>query len=446
MTVDRSRLPSLGPEPIFTFPEIQKASLANGLDVWTVEHRDVPVLTFVLLMPAGSAVDPPALPGTAAVAADMLDEGSGERSAIEMQAALAGIGAQLDIDVGPDATVLSLTTLPRFAAEALSLLASVVQRPRFDAGDFARVRELRLHRFIQLRDQAPAVADRAFAEAAYPGHPYGHLPFGTEDGVRALTLDDLVAFHARHHVAPGATLVAAGDAAHTELLDAIGSEFGAWPSGVGGTDPVSQAPPVPSEAAPTSVVLVHRAGAAQSELRLGHPSAHRTTPDYHALLVLNMVLGGQFVSRINLNLRERKGYTYGARTYFDFRRGVGPFVVQTAVQTDATASAIQEILGELRGVRGERPVTAEELEQAKAGLTRGYPRGFETAEQIARGAAQIALYGLPDDYFSRFAPRVHAVDADTVARVANTYLRPDRMVTVVVGDRDRIGTSLAAIL
>jgi predicted Zn-dependent peptidase len=155
-----------------------------------------------------------------------------------------------------------------------------------------------------------------------------------------------------------------------------------------------------------------------------------------------MILGGQFVSRINLNLRETKGFTYGARTAFDFRRGRGPFVLQASVQTDATAEAIRESLAELSAIRGPRPATQEELTLARAALTRGYPRGFETAEQVARAVAQLALYGLPDDYFSQYVARVSAVDSADVTRVAREHLDPSRLLTVVVGDREKIGASL----
>ena len=193
------------------------------------------------------------------------------------------------------------------------------------------------------------------------------------------------------------------------------------------------------------VALVHRAGAPQSELRIGHVAVSRSTPDYHALLVCNMVLGGQFVSRINMNLREDKGYTYGARTSFDFRRGAGPFVLSASVQSDATAAAVREAVAELRAIRGERPVTRQELETGRAALTRGYPRNFETAEQISRAAAQLALYGLPEDYFSTFVPKVQAVDETEVMRVAAAHIDPSRLLTVVVGDRETIGADLARL-
>ena len=187
---------------------------------------------------------------------------------------------------------------------------------------------------------------------------------------------------------------------------------------------------------------MHKAGAAQSELRIGHMSVPRSAPDYLHLLVLNMVLGGQFVSRINMNLREDKGYTYGARTSFDARRGPGPFLLQASVQADATTASIRESLKEIADVRGARPVTRAELETGRAALTRGYPRNFETAEQVARAAAQMSLHDLPEDYYSTFVPKVLALDEAAVTDAARRHLDPDRMLTVVVGDRDRVAASL----
>jgi predicted Zn-dependent peptidase len=193
------------------------------------------------------------------------------------------------------------------------------------------------------------------------------------------------------------------------------------------------------------LAVVHRPAAAQSELRIGHVALSRATPDYHAALVLNMVLGGQFVSRINMNLREEKGYTYGARTAFEFRRAPGPFVLQASVQSDATVDAAREALAEIGAIRGDRPITREELELGRAALTRGYPRSFETADQIGRAAAQLALYDLPDDYFTTFVPRVLALDERDVTRAAAEHLDPSRMLTVIVGDREKFGSSLSSL-
>lgn len=441
MAVDRSTLPAPGPEPAFEFPAIRKHALENGMQVWTVEHTAVPLVTLLLLVPAGAAADPDERPGLAALTGDLLDEGAGDHSAVAMHEALARIGARLDTDVGADATTISVTALARFTEVALELMADLVLRPRFEDAEFERVRERRLNRLLQLRDMPPALADRAFVHLLYPGHPYGHLAVGTEDSLRGMTLDEVTAFHRRGYALSRATLIIVGDGRHESLADAARRVFDRPAGAPEGT--VVDAATLPPPMTPRErFVLVHRPGAAQSELRIGQVATARHSPDYHALLVLNMVLGGQFVSRLNLKLREERGYTYGARTSFDFRRGPGPFVLQVSVQTDVTADAIRESLGELRAVRAERLPSDDELDAARAALTRGYPRNFETAAQVARAAAQLALYELADDYFSQFVARVREVSRETVLRAATTHLDPDRLVTVIVGDRERVVPSL----
>jgi predicted Zn-dependent peptidase len=345
--------------------------------------------------------------------------------------------------VGSDATLLGITLLERVAERGMELLADLVTRPRLDVNELERVRELRINRLTQLRDVPSAVAERVFVQRLYGDHPYGHLSIGTEAALASLTIDDVVRFHETRYDPGFATLVVVGDGTHERLANLAELTFCRWEPGAHRrrADRSVGLPPVPDE----RLVLVHRPGAAQSELRMGHVSVPRSTPDYHALLTLNMILGGQFVSRINMNLRENKGYTYGARTSFDLRRGAGPFVLQASVQSDATADAVREAIGELRAIRGERPVSHDELSLGRAALTRGYPRNFETAEQIARAAAQLALYELPDDYFSTFVQTVLALTPEEVTRAGATHIHPDQLLTVIVGDRDVIGPSLETL-
>ncbi len=443
MPVDRSKLPALGPEPAFTFPQIARRVLANGLRVWTAEHRDVPVVSALLLLPVGAADDPGDRPGLAAITGDLLDEGCGDLSALEFHEALGRMGASLDTEVGSDATLLGLTMLGRFAERGLTLLSDLVIRPRMESREFDRVRELRLNRLTQLRDVPSAVAERVFVERLYGRHPYGHLSIGTEASLSALTVEDVKAFLDTRYDPAFATRFGVGGGSPPQLA-ALGEQaFGQWPAAPHRrrADRSTPAPPPPAD----RLVMVHRPGAAQSEIRIGHVSVTRSTPDYHALITLNMILGGQFVSRINMNLREKKGYTYGARTSFDVRRGTGPFVLQAGVQLEATTDAIKEAIGELEAIRGERPVTRDELLLGRAALTRGYPRNFETGEQIARGAAQLALYDLPEDYFSTFVPTVLSLTEADVTRAAVTYIHPERLLTVIVGDRDKVGPALEAL-
>jgi predicted Zn-dependent peptidase len=435
--VDRSKLPEPGPARPFTFPSIEKSTLANGLGLWTVRHAQVPLVSLMLLVRCGAAADPAGKEGLAATTADMLDEGSGDRTAIEVHEALARIGAQFDTDIGSDAIVVSTTVLSRFTDRALALLSDVVVRPALRESDFSRVRQLRLHRLTQLRDMPGAVADWAFLKLLYGDHPYGHAPIGNEAALSTMTADDVRAFHA-HAIRPSAaTLIAVGDCEHGQIARIAAETFGDW-NGHGRVDVRASAP----IAASPRLAVVPRAKAPQSELRIGHVTVARDTPDYHALVVANMILGGQFVSRINLNLREDKGFTYGARTAFEFRRLPSPFLLQVSVQTTATAEAIREAIGEIADIRGSRPVTPEELALGTAALTRGYARGFETADQVARGVMQLALYNLPDDYFVTFVPAIERVTCDDVSRVMTRHVDPARLLTLVVGDPDVVVTNV----
>jgi zinc protease len=438
--VDRAQLPTPGATRPFPFPAIDKTTLPNGLRVWTVHHTQVPLVAFTLLIRRGASSDPVGKEGLAAVTADMLDEGSGDRSAIEIHEALARLGAQFDTDIGSDATVASVTVLSRFTRRALDLLADVVVRPAIRDADFSRVRQLRLHRLTQLRDMPGAVADRAFLRLLYGAQPYGHSPIGTEVSLAAMNVDDARAFHAMSIRPDVATLIAVGDCDHAAMVQMAAETFADW-TGTAGVEAEGDG----TAAHAARVNVVPRPRAPQSELRIGQVSAARDTPDYHPLVVANTILGGQFVSRINLNLREDKGLTYGARTSFEFRRRSGPFLLQVSVQTSGTADAIKESLGEIAGICGSRPVTAAELELGIAALTRGYARSFETGEQIGRAALQLALYDLPDDYFEQFVPRIERVTAEDVSRVMSRHLDPERLVTLAVGDLDAIGPGLEAL-
>ena len=442
-TVDRTRLPEVGPPPPFCFSRIHKDQLPNRLSLWSAEHRALPVVTFMLVLPVGSAADFEGFEGLAAMTADMMDEGTGNLSAIDVNAAFARLGAHLDTDVSADATIFTLTTLAKFARQALSLLADCVIRPRLDVADFDRIRQLRLTRLVQIRDMPSAIADRAFMQVVYGTHPYAHMALGTEESLRQLTLDTVGTFHSRLYRASRATLIAAGDISAAELGKMTADFFGPWTDTL--PDVTEDAAIVPPPQAPIHrLVLVDKPGAAQSEIRIGEVGLARNTPDYHRLIVLNMILGGQFVSRLNMKLRQEKGLTYGARTAFDFRRGRGPFVLQTSVQSDGTGEAIKASLSEIHAIRTDRPPTADEVLVAKAALTRGYARNFETAEQIARAMAQLVLYGLPDDYFDTFTSQIDDVTVEDARQVALTHLDPDRLATAIVSASSIVYPQLAA--
>jgi zinc protease len=446
IAADRSALPPVGPDPEFRFPTLTRTTLANGLRAVTAEHRGAPVVSLALLIPTGASTDPPDGLGLAAFTADLLDEGCGDLSGVALHEALSRIGGHLGTEVTSDATTLSLTVLSRHLRRGMALLSEIAARPRFDPVDVARVRDLRLTRFRQMRQSPSAIADQVFLKSLYRGHPYGHLAMGTEATLAGLGVDAVTGFHRRAYRPATWTLVAVGDCVEAELGEAAAETFGQLQivAGPEATD-ASALVALPVAAAEDRMVFVPRDGAVQSEIRLGHVGVARRSPDYHALLVLNTVLGGQFVSRINLNLREAKGYTYGARSGFDCRVAPGPFSVAASVQTAATADAIREAVSEIVDIRGARPVTDAELALARAALTRGFPRSFETAPQVAYGVLRLSLHGLPDDSFTRFVQRITAIDIDAVTRAASTHLRPDDLLAVVVGSRPDVLDSLGAL-
>lgn len=442
IAVDRTTLPASGPPRAFRFPDIQRTQLDfSGVDVRFVPHHAAPVVSITALVRGGSAADPTARPGLAAFTADLLDDGAGALDGPGLADVLARIGAEADIEVWPDATAVTLTTLARHAPRAMTLLADLVRRPRLTDVDVDRVRGLRLDRLRQMRAQAATLADRAFTRAIYGAHPYGHPGIGDAVSVGATTAGDIRAFHAGVYRPSATTIVIAGDADLDTARGWAVDAFGDW------TDPPVAAA-LPAAALPPAserrVLLVPRPGAPQSELRVGHVSASRATADYHALLLWNAALGGQFVSRLNLNLRQAKGYTYGVRSGFDFRRDPGPFSVHTSVQPSATVDALAEILREIDEMCGARPMTAAELARARAAVGLGYPRGFETAQQVGRAVAQMALHALSPDHFEQFAPRLTAVTLAAIGEATARHVRPAQLTAVVVGDPATIEPQLAA--
>jgi zinc protease len=434
---DRFTPPRTGAPTPVTFPTIARTVLGNGLRVWSVAHAAIPVVTAVLLIDRGAADDPPHRPGLAGITADLTDEGAGGRDAIQLAEAFARFGLTLDVDVGPDVIAFGVTALSRVFAPALGLLADIVARPHLAAADLVRVRELRINRLRQLSQSAGTVADRAFLAAVFGAHPYGHGSLGTTASLEAVTLDDIRAYYARAFVPRAATLIVAGDVTHEAVVAAADAALASWTGPAPEAGPSGLVAPVEllgPEARTASILLVDRPGAPQSELRIGHTAPPRATPAYHELITLNAILGGDFSSRINRNLREAKGFTYGARTAFDLRRAGGSFVCQTSVQADATAPAIAEVLRECAAIRLDGAVEAVELMRAKASLTRGYVRNFETADELARGVFQLATYGLDDDTFDRFVPLIEAVTGSDVIDTARRFVRPDAFTIVVVGD------------
>lgn len=437
---DRSRPPELGPPPALTLPAISRHALSNGLQVLLLEKHQVPLVQINLVVKAGSAMDPDGKPGLASMTAAMLDEGAGKRSALELADAVDLLGAEVSVSAEQHLTTVALHTPAARLDSALALLADVALRPAFPAEELERQRRERLTALAQQHDEPRAVAQVLFARAVYGGgHPYGRRIFGTEQAVRAFTVDDLRRFHATYFRPNNAALIVVGDVTPERILPKLEAAFGRW-----------EAAPVPTarwlEAAQVrrrEVLLVNKPGAAQSEVIIGRVGVPRTTPDYYALVVMNTVLGGSFTSRLNQNLREQKGYTYGASSGFLFDRLAGPFSARAAVQTAVTDKALVEFMKELTQIRDG--VSGEELERAQNFLALRFPERFQAVGSIARQLSELVAHDLPLDYYNEYLRRILAVTAADVQRVARQHVDPERMVIVVVGDREKIEAGVRAL-
>ncbi len=430
--------PEVGPAPALSLPAPVQRQLANGLEVLYIRHGTVPMVQATLMTRGGLSDDPADLAGLASFTAEMLDEGAGGRGSLELAAALEALGATLTTGAGWDGAQVNLQVLRSRLPDALRLMADVAYRPDFPEAEVRRVRDERLTELSRGRDEARVIAGNAFTSLLYgSNHPYGRLT--TTEGTRRIDRSRIVDFHASFYRPVGATLLLVGDV--DESLHAVVEQaFGGW---TGGSVPAATAPALPAASA-TRIYLIDRPAAAQSEIRIGHPAVARDNPDFFPLQVLNTLLGGSFTSRLNQNLRETHGYTYGAGSSFAMRRGAGPFMASSAVVTAKTDSAVIEFFNELRRIRDE-PVPADELERAKSYVALGLPQSFETTAQVASRLAELRLYGLPMDYYNTYVQRVMSVTAADVRRVANEYIRPERSAIVVVGDRSTIEAGLRAL-
>jgi zinc protease len=429
-------------DPSFRLPQIQRRKLSNGLEVLIVEQHELPVVNMNLVLRTGSAADPQDRAGLSNLTAALVDEGTTTRSSLEISNQLAAIGARLSTNSDFDSSNLNLLTLSKHLGRALEIYSDVVTNPAFPDNELELQRKTRLGSLMQRRDDANAIASVVYASLLYGrNHPYGHSAVGDEQSVRAITSADIKRFYETYYRPNNAALIVAGDVKPATLMPQLEHAFANWKRG--------EVPNVNFEMPPSreksALYIVDKPGAAQSVLVIGQVGQPRSTPDYFPLLVMNTMLGGQFTSRVNMNLREDKGYTYGARTAFDYRRGAGPFMATAGVQTAVTKESVFEFMKELRGIRGERPISAAELEFSKQAIIRGFPRTFETPEQMANRLTDIVLYNLPDDYFNNYIARVRAVKLEDVNRVANRYLDPSKMAILVVGDRKVIEPGLRSL-
>ncbi|MDB4885781.1 MAG: peptidase domain protein [Gemmatimonadetes bacterium] len=446
MSTGQPPMPAERPQPTaprsYHFPRFERATLHNGLRLVVAPVSKLPLVTVLAIVDAGAVAEPADKQGVAVLTAQLLLEGAGQLDGAALADRFERIGASVDSSADWDVAAVSLTALTAQLPEALALVRDLLRTPTFPEREVSRLREERLAELLQQRAEPGTLADEQFSCAVYaPTARYAAPVSGDVASVRGLQRDDVLAFYQeRFH--PGATtIVFAGDVTMTQARALADSLFGDWT----GARPPASAAPVDTAQPGALTRIIAKVDAPQSELRLGHLGIPRSAPDYFDAVVMNAVLGGLFSSRINLNLREAHGYTYGAFSSFDWRRGRGPFTVSTAVKSDVTAEAVKEILLEIDRMRREE-IDETELTLATSYLDGVFPIRYETTSAIAAALANLVIHELPGDYYDRYRERVRAVTTAGVLRAAQAHLHPDALRIVIVGDPATIAEPLRAVV
>ncbi len=424
----RASAPPPGPPRPYHFPHIARETLPNGLRILAAENHNAPIVSLRALVRSGSDHDNAQLAGLASLAADLLDEGAGDRDAMRLAEDVGLLGGALGTGTDWDASYISIDVLSRNAQPSVEILSDVAARALLPADGFNRVRKERLTEILQQRDEPSAIAGKRFAALLYGEGVYGNSIVGNAESVARITLDDVRRFYGQHFVPNNSSVIIAGDVDAQQAVSIVRRAFEKWARG---SEPPRPAV-APRQFDTSRIYVIDRPQAVQSEIRVGHVGVPRSCQDYFALSVMNALLGGVFNSRINLNLRERHGYTYGARSQFAFRRQAGPFVVAAPVRNEVTRESVAEVLAELRRIR-TGDVEQGELDDTKNYLMGVFPATVQSSGDVAGRLSDMELYGLPEDYFDRYRENIAAVDRDAITLVARKYIDPDRVIILVVG-------------
>jgi zinc protease len=436
----REQNPKPGPSRALNLPVPQTFQLANGMTVILSERRGLPVVAANLVVRSGSDSNPPEKPGLASFAVTMLNEGTATRSSLAIADEVARLGGTLGTGSSMDSAYVTVRSLKKNFAALLDVAADVVLRPSFPAEEIERQRKIRTGQLVQESDSPGIIASRVTASALFGAqHPYGFREIGTLQGIQGITREDMMAFWKQNFVPNNAALVVAGNISAVELKAMAEKAFGGWQRG-------TPARPALGNPGTTKarLILVDKPGAPQTEIRVVRIGAPRSSPDYAALSVMNNILGGLFSSRINMNLREQHGYTYGAFSTFVFRRSAGPFLVGSGVRTDVTAPSVSEALKEIRGMTTEPP-TAEEMDRSRDSLVRSIPGDFETSASAAGSYSNIYVYNLGLDYYAKYPAQIMGVTPPAAQAVAKKYFVPGELIVIAVGDRAKIEPELAKL-
>jgi zinc protease len=436
----RETAPEPGAPRPYSFPHVERKTLSNGLRVLVAENETAPLVSMRLLVRSGADHDEPRTAGLASLTGDLLDEGAGDRDAIRLAEDLGLLGASLGTGADWDASYVSTDVLSRNTEAAADLFADVARRPTLPEDGLERVRAERLNDLLQQRDEPTTIAARRFARLLYGTGTYGNTVLGSTESVARITIEDVRRYYEEHYIPNNSSLVITGKVETANAMALAERHFADWTPKPEVPRPVVSPPRYES----SSIYIIDRPQAVQSEIRIGHLGVPRSCEDYFPLSVMNALLGGVFNSRINLNLRERHGYTYGARSTFAFRRQPGPFVVAAPVRNEVTRESVTEVLTELRNIRTGH-VEDHELDDTKNYLMGVFPATVQTAADVAGRLLDIELFGLPDDYFDHYRENIAGVTKDEIQRVAEKYIDPERAVIVVVGNASEIREPLGQL-
>lgn len=433
--------PQPGPARAYHFPSFERRSLPNGLNLLVAPAHSLPIVTVLAIVDAGAVAEPAGQEGVANLAALALNEGTPKYDGEALTEYLERLGTSMGGSAGWDSASLAMTVLRDNLENAFVHFAEALVTPTFPAAAIERLKSERIAELMQIESEPRELADEKFDEYIYDVTSRFRLPLGgTRQSVSTLTRDHVAAFHSSRYQPSATTLIVVGDVSVAEAERMVSGELSGW-EGSAAPSPRANDKPVRTSRA---VRIVRKEDAPQSELRIGHVGVPRTHPDYFSITVMNAVMGGLFSSRINLNLREAHGYTYGASSAFDWRREAGPFVIGTAVASDVTVPAIEETLKEIDRMRAE-PISDSELSLATSYLEGVFPIRYETTAAIAAALATLVIYDLPADWYDTYRARMSAVTVDDVLAAARAYVHPDSLQIVIVGDANAIREPLDAL-
>ena len=440
-TLDRTKVPPPGPTPVLRVPTWTKTELANGATLIVSERHNLPLVSFTITFVGGSnQFEAVSKRGLAALTVSMMTEGTTTKTGDQISDALQLLGTNVNAGIGGEDGFVSFVSTTKNFEPTLALVSDMMLNSTFPAEALERLRGRTLVSLTQAKDQPVIIGSQVFAKILYgDAHPYGQRT--TETSVKGITRDDVVAFQKAYFQPGRAIITVVGDITSSKAKAVVEKGLAAWAKG--GEKASFDYPKLP-ELQPAKIYLVDKPGAAQSVFNIGLPGPPRNTPDYFALQVLNTILGGQFQSRLNANIREQKGYSYGVNSGFNYGKGPGAFRAGGSIFTAKTDAALIEFMKELKGIVGEKPITDEELKTAKESLIQGLPQRFASVSAISGAITSLTVLGLPDDYYQNYAKNVSAVTKEDLQRVAKQYIDLNHLAIVIVGDRSQVESSLKA--